>query len=212
MLAFAPLPARWLLCALAAAFALGACGGGGGEPAPGVVVKRAPQVTSAPVTTASVGVPYVYEAKASDAEGDAWSLTQAPAGMSIDAASGLVTWTPAATQAGNQAVVLRVVDPAGLAATQSFSIAVTAANAAPRITNTPPATAVVGALYRHPVEASDPDGDALAYTLDAGPTASRSTARAVSSPGHRAPTSWAATPSRCAWPTRAGCRRRSRSR
>ncbi|MBL8287839.1 MAG: putative Ig domain-containing protein [Rubrivivax sp.] len=171
MIAFAPLSTRWLHGALATAFMLGACGGGGGEAAPGVVVNRAPQVTSAPATTASVGVPYVYEAKASDPEGGAlaWSLTQAPAGMSIGAAGGLVTWTPAPAQAGNQAVVLRVVDPAGLAATQSFSIAVTAANAAPRITNTPPATAVVGALYRHQIEASDPDGDALAFTLDAGP-------------------------------------------
>ncbi|MBI5721734.1 MAG: putative Ig domain-containing protein [Burkholderiales bacterium] len=150
---------------------LAACGGGGGDAPPPVVVNQAPQVTSAPVTTAAVEAPYAYDVDAADPEGEtlAYSLAQAPAGMVIDATSGLVTWSPSSSQAGNHTVIVRVADRGGLAATQAFSIAVTAANAAPRITATPPATGVVGAAYRHDVDAVDPDGDTLSYALTQAP-------------------------------------------
>jgi bacillopeptidase F len=44
-----------------------------------------------------------------------------------------------------------------------------AANDPPVITSTPPTTATEGSLYHYPLAASDPDGDALAYSLDAAP-------------------------------------------
>src|SRR5574340_96342 len=43
------------------------------------------------------------------------------------------------------------------------------ANRPPAITSTPPTTATEGSLYLYPVAASDPDGGALAYSLDAAP-------------------------------------------
>ena len=56
----------------------------------------APQITSTPVTSATVGVAYSYDVNASDANGDtlSYSLTQAPAGMTINASTGLIAWTP----------------------------------------------------------------------------------------------------------------------
>ena len=55
----------------------------------------------------------------------------APAGMNIDAYSGLIAWTPAGDQVGAQTVIVRVTDPGGLFATQSFTIAVAGQNAPP---------------------------------------------------------------------------------
>src|SRR5262249_38868308 len=42
------------------------------------------------------GTPYIYDADAADADGDrlTYSLTQAPASMSIDPATGQINWTP----------------------------------------------------------------------------------------------------------------------
>ena len=95
----------------------------------------APQITSTPVTSATVGVAYSYDVNASDANGDtlSYSLTQAPAGMTINASTGLIAWTPTSTQTGGQAVTARVADPGGLAATQSFTVTVASANVAPQI-------------------------------------------------------------------------------
>ena len=56
-----------------------------------------PQLTSTPVTTATVGILYHYDVDATDADGDAltYALTRAPEDMMIDPASGLITWIPA---------------------------------------------------------------------------------------------------------------------
>jgi hypothetical protein len=56
-----------------------------------------PVITSTPVLRAAEGLPYAYQVRAKDAEGDllTYSLTQAPQDMAIGPATGLVTWTPA---------------------------------------------------------------------------------------------------------------------
>ncbi len=134
-----------------------------------------PQITSAPVTAATQGVLYHYDVEASDAEGDAltYSLTQAPAGMTIDPASGLISWTPSATQVGNSAVTVRVTDAHGLQANQSFTISVANVNDAPLAGNdsyqmwqgTTLNVAAPGVLGND----SDIDGDALTAQLESAP-------------------------------------------
>jgi len=101
----------------------------------------APTITSTAVTSATVGVAYSYDVNASDPNGDAltYSLTTAPSGMTINASSGLIAWTPTTAQAGNRAVTVRVADPGGLAATQSFTINV-ASGPAPSTTRVDLAT------------------------------------------------------------------------
>ena len=138
-----------------------------------VIGNRAPSITTAPVTTATAGVAYSYDVNATDPDGDTltYSLTQAPGGMVINPSNGLIAWTPSSGQTGSQAVAVRVADPGGLAATQSFSIAVAApANAAPLITSTAVTTATAGAAYSYGVNATDPNGDTLTYSLTQAPS------------------------------------------
>mgnify|MGYP001024426723 CR=1 FL=1 len=94
---------------------------------------NAPSIVSTPPTTAFEGRLYHYPLAASDADGDelVYSLDVAPAGMNIDAYSGLIAWTPTGDQVGAQTVIVRVTDPGGLFATQSFTIAVAGQNAPP---------------------------------------------------------------------------------
>jgi len=91
------------------------------EPTP---TNRDPQITSSPVTTATVGQSYRYDVNATDADGDplTYALNVAPAGMSIDPASGLIGWAP--TAAGDVPVTVEVKDGQGGQATQSFSVQV----------------------------------------------------------------------------------------
>ena len=86
--------------------------------------NTAPSITSTAITTATVGVPYSYDVNATDPEGDAltYSLDAAPAGMTIDSTSGVISWTPAAT--GDSNVTVRATDTGGLSATQSFVVSV----------------------------------------------------------------------------------------
>jgi hypothetical protein len=55
-----------------------------------------PEITSIPDMKGEVSQPYQYRAGASGAEPISWNI-DGPAGMAIDADSGLVTWTPGIT-------------------------------------------------------------------------------------------------------------------
>ncbi|MCU7919309.1 MAG: putative Ig domain-containing protein [Candidatus Thiodiazotropha sp. (ex Epidulcina cf. delphinae)] len=138
------------------------------DPAP----NTAPTITSTPVTTATEGVAYSYDVNATDADGDtlSYSLTTAPAGVTIDGTSGLIAWTPSNAQLGSQAVSVQVDDGNGGSATQSFTVTVsTTPNTAPTITSTPVTTATEGVAYSYDVNATDADGDTLSYSLTTAP-------------------------------------------
>ena len=88
-------------------------------------------ITSSPVESATVAVAYGYDVEATNAGREscalAFSLDQAPGGMTIAPASGLIAWTP--VQVGSFDVEVRVTDSGGLSNTQRFTIAVSAAAA-----------------------------------------------------------------------------------
>jgi RHS repeat-associated protein len=89
--------------------------------------NTAPTIISTPLANAVVGFSYSYDVEATDLEGDAitFSLVEAPAGMSIDPVSGLISWTPDVTQVGIANVIVGASDGA-LLTEQLFSIDVSA--------------------------------------------------------------------------------------
>ncbi len=131
-----------------------------------------PVITSTPPAAVLIGQTYRYQVTSTDPGGVAltFKLLSKPAGMSIDAATGLVTWTPAANQAGSASVDLAVVDPTGHGSEQTFAI-LARADHPPRITSTAPATpTTAGLTYLYNVQATDPDGDHLTYALTTAPS------------------------------------------
>ncbi len=89
--------------------------------------NTAPTITSVPFTVATEGLLYYYEVDATDPNaGDTltFSLDVAPAGMTINSTSGLIQWTPNASQIGDNNVTARVADSGGLFDTQSFVVSV----------------------------------------------------------------------------------------
>src|SRR5207244_471666 len=92
-----------------------------------------PVFTSTPVVVATVNDPskpasapgYTYQATATDQDADyplAWSVQSGPAGLTINPATGLVTWRPTDTQLGAQSVTLKVTDGHGASTTQTFTV------------------------------------------------------------------------------------------
>ena len=129
--------------------------------------NRPPVITSTPTVVGTAGVTYVYPVSASDPDGDPvdYALLESPPGMSISAA-GRIEWPVPVDTAGSFPVVLEVSDGRGTSVRQSFVIGVgIAANRPPRITSTPVATATAGQNYVYQLNASDPDGDPLAYSV-----------------------------------------------
>lgn len=104
-----------------------------------VAASNPPAITSAPILTATADLSYAYKVIAADPDGGplVFTLDQAPAGMTIAPASAFaawISWRPTTAQAGAQAVIVRVTDPTGQFATQSYSINV-AANSPPVANN-----------------------------------------------------------------------------
>ncbi len=134
-------------------------------------INHAPSITTIPTIIAVVDLAYSYDADARDVDGDSltYELLVAPAGMSIDANSGVIRWTPSASQFGNHRVVLGVNDRASIAA-QRFLIRVESTNRPPVINSMPEQSITPGLLYRYDVNASDPDGNELSYSLISPPS------------------------------------------
>lgn len=148
---------------------LAACGGGGGgsgssDPA----VNRSPIITSEAVTAATEEDLYRYIFGATDEDaGDTMTLSARvlPAWLVFDAATGVLSGTPANSDVGAHDVTLRVSD-GEVDVDQSFVITVTNVNDAPEITSTAVMAATEDDLYSYTFVAMDVDvGDTL--TLDA---------------------------------------------
>jgi hypothetical protein len=135
-----------------------------------------PSITSSPSTSVVEGQLYSYQVSASDPDGGAlaFALATAPAGMSIDAASGMINWTPSHAQVGNNAVAARVTDATGLYATQNFSISVTRVNNPPVAGNNSYSVAAGSVLNVVApgvlANDSDPDGDPITAVLVSAPS------------------------------------------
>jgi hypothetical protein len=134
-----------------------------------VTANAPPVITSIPTLAGTQGVAYSYDVNATDANGDTltYSLVEpVPFGMTIDPASGLIAWTPAA-QVGDNLVTVRVSD-GSREAFQPFTVKVAAAvaPAAPVfITPTTLPPAFEQTLYTTTVNATDANGDTLTYSL-----------------------------------------------
>lgn len=134
--------------------------------------NRAPVITSRPRLAGTAGQSYSYKILARDPEGDAlsYSLTTSPDRMAVDAATGLLTWTPSETAIGSHVVTVSVSDALGGKATQSYILSITA-NQTPKISSTAITKVVATGTYAYDIQAQDPNGDALSYRLENQPSA-----------------------------------------
>jgi hypothetical protein len=134
-----------------------------------------PVFKNEPVTVGVIGVTYGYGVEVVDEDGDIleYSLPEGPDGMTIDPATGLITWTPGKDQIGDHEVVIEVSDGT-VQLQQRFSVAVKAAlsmNNKPVIKNLPDATIRVGTPFELVIKATDADpGDVLRFSIVSGPT------------------------------------------
>lgn len=96
------------------------------ENADAETANASPVLTSVPppVSTVSGGGTFTFDIDASDADNDArrYSLIDAPQGMTIDPLTGVISWTPAASQAGRHRIVVQVSDGMGGVDTVDFEV------------------------------------------------------------------------------------------
>lgn len=92
-------------------FILG-CGKGDDSVQPSSPLNTAPVIFSAPIRFAKANTPYSYRVIAVDSEHDTvkFSLTKAPTGMSINPATGELSWVPTSDQGGGHSVEISVTD------------------------------------------------------------------------------------------------------
>ena len=132
-----------------------------------------PTITSVAVTAATQGQPYTYAVTATDPDGGTltFSLVTAPGGMTINGATGVISWTPTAAQVGSHPVTVRVTDPTARFAEQSYTLVVAADTLAqpPAFTSTPVIVATYGQPYAYVAAATDPEAGAVTYSLDVAP-------------------------------------------
>ena len=98
--------------------------------------NHTPQILSQPPTVASPNIEYLYGVLAFDADAGeilTFSLPQAPAGMTINPASGLVRWTPTGGQIGSHIVAVKVTDSQGQFAYQGYTVQVVGAVTVPNV-------------------------------------------------------------------------------
>jgi YD repeat-containing protein len=114
-------------------------------------VNHPPVIVSAPVTSTNTGQLYSYDVNAIDPDAGerlAFGLVQGPSGMTLDPATGLIQWLPAANQSGAQTVKVRVYDSSGVFAEQTFTLTVTQRVTVPNVVGQAQAAAeaaIVGA-------------------------------------------------------------------
>jgi hypothetical protein len=153
--------------------------------------NRSPVISGSPATSVTVGQAYSFTPSASDPDGQAltFSITNKPSWASFSTSTGRLNGTPAAANAGTYSgIVISVSDGSASASLPSFTLTVSAAapaNRSPVISGSPTSSVTVGQAYSFTPSASDPDGQALTFSITNKPswaTFSTSTGRLNGTP------------------------------
>jgi hypothetical protein len=163
----------WAIVSLAVSLA--ACGGDEEEEAQAAAVSAvntAPTITGSPATSVNQGAAYSFTPSASDADGDAliFGIDAKPGWITFSTANGQLTGTPTAANVGTyRGIVVWVSDGKTQAMLPAFDLVVaappTGTNRPPTISGTPTTSIVVGSAYTFTPTASDPDGQALTFSI-----------------------------------------------
>jgi hypothetical protein len=139
-----------------------------------VVPSNSPPVLAPiPNQMLAVGMTLIYTNSATDSDGDqlAFSLGDgAPGNATLNATSGVFTWSPTQAQIGSNFFKVVVSDNGlpSLSATQNFSVLVVQSNSPPVLAPIANAEVAVGMTLLITNMASDADGDSLIFSLGAG--------------------------------------------
>ena len=135
----------------------------------GIAVNTPPLILSNGAATVQQGAAFSHQVIAFDVNGGPLTFSLVapiPAGFAINP-SGLITGTATATVT----LTVRVADATGLSAQQTFIVTVpAAADVAPVIISTAVLTGTVNVAYSYDVNATDANGDVIAYSLVTAPT------------------------------------------
>jgi hypothetical protein len=152
--------------------------------------NRAPTITGTPNTTVTANTQYTFQPVGSDPDGNSltYSIQNQPVWATFSTSTGRLRGTPASGNVGTSArITISVTDGTATTSLPSFTIQVNApANRAPTIAGAPLLSTVVGLLYSFQPSASDPDGNALTFSIQNRPSWANfetSTGRLSGTPG-----------------------------
>jgi len=133
-----------------------------------------PIFITAPVIQAPTGADYSYQAAVVDPDGDSvtFALLSAPAGLGVDPATGLLSWTNA--QPGQHSVIIEADDGQGGQTTQSYTLFIgepATTPPGPGFVSTPITFAGVDTQYRYRYRLSPPQDPPPTVILAQGPDA-----------------------------------------
>lgn len=137
-------------------------------PGPNDPVNNAPQLSGNPLTSVLEGSNYLFQPVASDADADTLTFTVSnkPAWITFDAASGRLQGTPGAADAGLYSdIVISVSDGLATDSIGPFNIIVSSINHAPTISGNAQTSVTAGVPYSFKPTASDLDGDSLMFSV-----------------------------------------------
>lgn len=136
--------------------------------------NRAPTISGVPPASVAAGSAYSFQPTAADPDGDAltFSITNRPAWATFTTSTGRLSGTPAATNVGTFSNIrISVSDGKATASLPTFFIQVqAAANRPPTISGSPNTAATVGTAWSFQPSASDPDGNALTFSIQNAPS------------------------------------------
>ncbi|WP_018016108.1 choice-of-anchor A family protein [Teredinibacter turnerae] len=136
-----------------------------------LAINDAPTVSSDPILNVAENQLYQYQILGSDVDGDVLSynaITELPSGASLSS-EGLLSWIPDFSQAGEYAINIEVSD-GELSYIHSFDLTVQNVNQAPYIAVIPEQTIAEGEELTITIDAVDPDGDSLTYSVEGLPS------------------------------------------
>lgn len=152
--------------------------------------NAAPAISGSPATSIAEGQSYSFTPTASDADGDTltFSISNQPSWSNFSSTTGRLSGVPPQGSAGSYSgIVISVSDGAASASLSPFTVTVTATavNSAPQISGNPPGSVNENESYSFTPTASDPDGDALTFSVSGLPgwaTFNNSTGRISGTP------------------------------
>jgi hypothetical protein len=139
----------------------------------GVAENRPPAISGQPAANVQVGDRYDFSPVASDLDNDAltFSIAAQPDWASFDSATGRLSGTPQADDAGTyDGVTITVSDGELSSSIGPFAITVKTNNNSPSISGTPPRVVAVGERYAFRPGVSDPDSTVFRFEIAGKPS------------------------------------------